>query len=473
MAEPLQFSPYVNSIGFFLPRVMITNPGSQYNPAPPPSAFQAGMAELEKKAKKAAAEWASQPPSHSPQAAPSRSESPREPTSRKQLSDKAPGRSSSGGSCSGSGSGNGDDLVVHHPLRKRSRIEDLSSANKEAGAAILLKRKMSIQDVPSWVLKEVLKWQVQGEDTRVTVREIANLVLVSKEFRILFHPELIHEGIRHAARTRNHKLLRRLITMTPTVNFPAWDRRIGRKTHDITLPPVGAPLHECAGANDPIGVVMLLSAGADPNFCDCRHETALHRAAKTGGPLILVLLLKVGGDCAIRDIHMWTPFDVAIAHNNIPMIYAIWRLCRHLDGAWQPCSKVMMDPTGTSPIHKALNTDCRATLELLLALPHKVDVRDVTGATPLIYALRKEKCGRILHLLMKGKPTPDALLKDRSGKTSLFYTEYRSCKDPVAKMLFEKYYSGLRFNAGLLAARIEYNRRFEHDPSEHSFVFHY
>jgi len=361
----------------------------------------------------------------------------------------------------------GDTSVPGPPARKKSRLGEFDTANKEAGAAgptNILKRRMDIQNVSSAVLLLVFEWQVKGENTAVTVRELARLVLVNKEFRTLFHPELIREGIRHAARTKNHDLLKDLCPKAQTLNFPAWDFAKGStscKARNASLPPIGAPLHEAAGVNDALAVAYLLAAGADPNFLDCRHETALHRAAKSAGSFVLVQLAKAGGNLELRNLHLWTPFDIAIASKNLDVIYSLWRLGQRVDSR--------KDPTGSSPVHKAIDTNCLSTLEMVLKLKPKLNVKDWAGATPLIYAIREKKSPDAVEMIMKFGP--NALVKDRAGKTALFYTQVH--RDVAVRDLFARYYCGPAFNKGLMDAQKKCYRRYETTPREFSFIYHY
>jgi len=358
-----------------------------------------------------------------------------------------------------------DTSVPGPPARKRSRLGELDPENGAAGSANILKHKMDIQKVPSLVLLKVFEWQVKGENTAVTVRELANLVLVNKEFRTLFHPELIREGIRHAARTKNHDLLKDLCPKTQTLNFPAWDFAQGstaRKPRSGSLPPIGAPLHEAVGANDALAVGYLLAAGADPNFFDCRHETALHRAAKSAGSFVLGQLAKAGGKPGFRNLHLWTPFDIAIASKNIGAIYSLWRLGQCVDSP--------EDPTFSSPVHKAIDTDCLSTLELVLSFKPKLNVKDWAGATPLIYAIREGKSPDVVEAIMRHNP--NALIKDRTGKTALFYSEVR--KDEAISNLFARYYCGHEFSKGLMDAKTKWYRRYTTTPREYSVAWcHY
>ncbi|KAG0637555.1 ankyrin repeat-containing domain protein [Tuber brumale] len=361
-----------------------------------------------------------------------------------------------------------DDGSTPYPSgRKKSRIEGVDTANTEAsatGITYFSGRGVSIQDAPSWVLLKVLEWQVKGESTAVIVREIANLVLVSQEFRILFHPELVKEGIRHAARTKNNVLLQHLCPKAQTLNFPVWDPGKGCKFQgacNASLSPLGAPLHESVGTNDATCVAILLNAGADPNFLDCRHETALHRAAKSAGPLVFVLLMKGGANPEIRNLQLWTPFDIAIASRNLAIIYSLWRLGEQVD--------TRRDPTGSSPLHKAIDTDCLSTLQLVLAFGPKLNVKDWSGATPLIYAIRERKSPEAINMIMR--LSPDPLAKDRSGKTAIYYMQVR--KDTVVRDLFARYYCGAAFNKGLRDAQKMCYRRYETTPAEFSFMYHY
>ena len=431
---PYHVNPYINSKGIYNPLVM-----DRRAPSPPPEQASAPQASVF---------HVSAPQASAPQMNHAkRSGPPLGPSGEGHHVKMTPGETS----------------VPGPPARKRSRLGEFDTANKEAGAAGsagILKRRMDIQNVPSQLLLKVFKWQVNGENTAVTVRELASLVLVSKEFRTLFHPELIREGIRHAARTKNRNLLKDLCPKAQTLNFPAWDFT-SCKARNVSLPPVGAPLHEAAGANDALAVGYLLAAGADPNFLDCRHETALHRAAKSAGSFVLVQLAKAGGNLELRNLHLWTPFDIAIASKNLNAIYSLWRLGQHVDSP--------KDPTGSSPVHKAIDTNCLLTLEMVLRLKPKLNVKDWAGATPLIYAIRERKSPGAVEMIMKFAPS--ALVKDRAGKTALFYTQ--AYRDAEVRNLFARYYCGPAFNKGLMAAKKMCYRRYETTPRELSFTYHY
>lgn len=425
----LPYNPYTNSKGLFYPVVMAMRAPSI--PTQQMSAPQAGAPQVNHPRRSKAAHVCPEPPQG--------------PSCEKRHVEMVPGDTSPPGP----------------PVRKKSRLEELDTANKEAGAGgttNTLKHRMDIQNVPSSILLKAFEWQVKGENTAVTVKELSNLVLVSKEFRTLFHPELIREGIRHAARTKNHVVLEDLSQKTPTLNFPACTSCEAR---NASLPPIGAPLHECAGADDAMGVAILLAAGADPNFLDCRHETALHRAAKSASSLVFVQLVKAGGDRGLRNLHLWTPFDVAIANKNLGVIYSLWRLGQRVDDR--------NDPTGSSPIHKAIDTNCLATLQLVLAFGPKLDVKDWSGATPLIYTIREGKSPDAVELIMGG--SPNALVKDRAGKTALFYMLVR--RDVAARDLFARYFCGPAFNKGLRDAQKKWYRRYETTPRQFSFIYHY
>ncbi|CAZ83571.1 unnamed protein product [Tuber melanosporum] len=448
----LPYNPYTNSKGLFNPRVMEVRPQAPSTPVQQVSAPQGGQPQV--KHPQGSAQQAGVTQSNHPRRSKPTHICPEPP--RKLSGEKHHVEMTSG-----------DISMPCLPARKRSRIEELDTANTEASATEIIlvsKRRISIQNVPSWVLMKVLEWQVKGESTAVTVREIANLVLVSKEFRILFHPELVKEGIRHAARTKNIVLLQHLCPKAQTLNFPAWTSGKGCKSQgarNASLSPVGAPLHESVGANDVTCVAFLLKAGADPNFLDCRHETALHRAAKSAGPLILVLLVKAGGNPEIRNLQLWTPFDIAIASRNFAIMYSLWRLGHQVDGR--------RDPTGSSPLHKAIDTDCLPTLQLVLAFEPKLNVKDWSGATPLIYAICQGKSSKVIDAIMR--LNPNALAKDRAGKTALYYMYVRN--DAVIKGLFARYYCGSEFNKGLKDAQKKSYRRYETTPGEFSFIYHY
>lgn len=428
----LPYNPYTNSKGLFYPPVMAMRAPSI--PIQQMSAPQAGAPQANHPRRSNAAHVCPEPPQG--------------PSCEKRHVEMAPG----------------DTSPFGPPVRKKSRLEEFDTANNEAGAAgaagttNTLKHRMDIQNVPSSVLLKAFEWQVKGENTAVTVRELSNLVLVSKEFRTLFHPELIREGIRHAVRTKNHVLLEDLSPKTPTLNFPACTSCEAR---NASLPPIGAPLHESAGADDAMGVAILLTAGADPNFFDCRHETALHRAAKSASSLVFVQLVKAGGNRGLRNLHLWTPFDIAIANKNLGVIYSLWRLGQRVDGR--------NDPTGSSPVHKAIDTDCLATLGLVLAFGPKLDVKDWSGATPLIYTIREGKSPDAIEMIMGC--SPNALVKDRAGKTALFYMLVR--RDVAARDLFARFFCGPAFNEGLRDAQKKWYRRYETTPKEFSFIYHY
>ncbi|PWW74522.1 ankyrin [Tuber magnatum] len=451
------YNPYTNSKGFFNPRVMTVRSEAPSIPGQQVGASQVGVSQV-------GTSQVSAPQVNALQAGVPQTNHPRRSKPIHIL--PGPTRGSSGEKHHVE-MAPGDASVPCLPARKKSRLEELDAANKEAGSpgiTDVFRRRTNIQNVPSWVLMKVLQWQVKGESTAVTVAEIDNLVLVSKEFRIFFYPELVKEGIRHAARTKNHDLLKYLCPKVQTLNFPAWDFGKGRntcKTRNASLPPVGAPLHESTGANDAIGVAFLLAAGAAPNFLDCRHETALHRAAKSAGSVVFGQLMKAGGDSGIRNLHLWNPFDIAIASKNLAVIYSLWRLGQRIDGH--------KDPTGSSPVHKAIDAGCLSTLDLVFSFKPKLNARDWSGATPLIYAIREGKNPDILQMIMKH--SPNALAKDRAGKTALYYAHV--CKNLAAWNLFARYYCGPAFNKGLRDAQKKCYRRYETTPREFSFIYHY
>ena len=118
---------------------------------------------------------------------------------------------------------------------------------------------------------------------------------------------------------------------------------------------------------DPSVLIMLLSAGADPDYINMQGFTALIYAAQYGYKEGVTVLLNAG------------------AHVNIQNIF------------------------GSTALHKAANRGSFAISELLLASGSQTSITDNTGMTPLDYALdnnHHDVCQLLLMNMDSSSPLP-------------------------------------------------------------------
>uniref|UniRef100_K1PQ35 Ankyrin-1 n=1 Tax=Magallana gigas TaxID=29159 RepID=K1PQ35_MAGGI len=260
----------------------------------------------------------------------------------------------------------------------------------------------------------------------------------------LFHN---HEILRALIQVKNNVNLKTSVGFTPLM-FAVFNadpsEKINTKTKnqpiDITVelllthgadinfcdPLVGSPLHIASREWNDHTVELLLDKGADINSCDKDKETILHKASKTGHEGIVQFLLDKGADINSCDTKKETPLHKASeeGHEGIVQLLldkgAVINSCDknektplHKASAWGRESTVQLlldkgadinscDTNKETPLHKASEEGHESTVQLLLDKEADINSCDTNKETPLHKASEKGHESTVQLLLDKG-----------------------------------------------------------------------
>ena len=132
--------------------------------------------------------------------------------------------------------------------------------------------------------------------------------------------------------------------------------------------------------NEQASVLELLARGANPNCCDSRGITPLHRAARWGRNNHISLLLAHGAN--IDTVDSWdgrTPLALAAREGFADSVRILLTEGASVDSA---------DLEGCTPLHHATAFNRVAVIDVLLAHGASPDVPNKAGTTPLHVAAR-------------------------------------------------------------------------------------
>lgn len=179
---------------------------------------------------------------------------------------------------------------------------------------------------------------------------------------------------------------------------------------------------------DATGARELLERGADPEAADEEGTPALILAAVSGDLPLVDALLERGARVDRPAPTGQTALSAAVIRRQV-------EVARRLLERGAPT-----DPPGAplTPLMIACGSGSREQLplvEMLLAAGAKVDARDESGRTPLMYAAGKIRLATVQRLIDAGA---DVRLRDNAGRSVLFYLSgeaEREERDKIAAFL--------------------------------------
>ncbi|CAM9103917.1 unnamed protein product [Ectocarpus sp. 13 AM-2016] len=156
---------------------------------------------------------------------------------------------------------------------------------------------------------------------------------------------------------------------------------------------------------------MLLDAGANPDAVDADGNTPLLTAAKTGAAVLCQILLARGADPRARNNSGSNALLLAVDGDNPAENSACVQVL--LDAGSDPHET---GPDGTVALHVSAEKGRTEVLWSLLQHGAHVDVADVSGLTPLAYAVSNDHADATGFLCDYGA---DLDLADAAGRTAL------------------------------------------------------
>ncbi|XP_065925457.1 uncharacterized protein [Magallana gigas] len=155
----------------------------------------------------------------------------------------------------------------------------------------------------------------------------------------------------------------------------------------------GGPLHIASGERNDHTIELLLDKGADINSCDGNKETPLHEASKWGRENIMQLLLDKGADINSCDRNKGTPLHKASKEGHESTV----KLLLHKGANINSC-----DTNKETPLHKASKKGHESTVQLLLDKGADIHSCDTNKKTPLHKASERGHDSTVQLLLEKG-----------------------------------------------------------------------
>mmetsp|Transcript_43736 Transcript_43736/g.71094 ORF Transcript_43736/g.71094 Transcript_43736/m.71094 type:complete len:1503 (-) Transcript_43736:654-5162(-) len=219
------------------------------------------------------------------------------------------------------------------------------------------------------------------------------------------------------------------------------------------------PLHLCIESANDKAALLLAQAGADPNATTSTGQTPLHLAAKAGLAPLVECLVKHGSNPNLQDDTGRTPLGYGVAHLNEkitsllldaasdprvvdkkcrnslhlrvisykstpPQSFEVEEMLIHkgvdvnaVDCLGRTAMHYYFITTGGQHIEDTTPTDPIESISSLCAIPGiNIDVADIFGKTPLMYAAQRSATVSSLHMIQHGARL-DA--EDSDGNTPL------------------------------------------------------
>ena len=132
-------------------------------------------------------------------------------------------------------------------------------------------------------------------------------------------------------------------------------------------------LHYAVYSGNPVGVQILLTAGAEPNSLDDSLMSPLHYASLKGNVDSAALLLSAGADADARDLEERTPLFLAVSCASSSSAYPLTLFLRTLCS--RGASTELQDVSGESPLHLAVALESALAVKALLGVGADVDSR--------------------------------------------------------------------------------------------------
>lgn len=126
-------------------------------------------------------------------------------------------------------------------------------------------------------------------------------------------------------------------------------------------------------------VRLLISEGADVNYCEQDGRSLLHKALMRHDMGMARMLISQGANANAFDSQMETPLLLALLSDDKPMIDLLARAGANLNAK---------GPHNQTILHDAAVKGNSALVQLLLAKGAEIDERDQDGNTPLMNALQ-------------------------------------------------------------------------------------
>ena len=155
--------------------------------------------------------------------------------------------------------------------------------------------------------------------------------------------------------------------------------RSGRRLLDAA--PSGDLLVYYAQSGDLHGVRAALAAGADINYQDRVHRTALFLAAYNGHKEIVEILLRAGANPNLQDLDGDTALRRAVFSQHKEIVEMLLRAGADIN--YQARSE---DLGGTTALHWAAMNDSKEIVEMLLKYGADYTLQDREGRTPYMLA---------------------------------------------------------------------------------------
>ncbi|MBA3954644.1 ankyrin repeat domain-containing protein [Candidatus Dependentiae bacterium] len=174
-------------------------------------------------------------------------------------------------------------------------------------------------------------------------------------------------------------------------------------------------------------VKLLLSKGANPDICDSKGNTALHKVHTKN---LALLVLEYGANPNAQNSFHQTPLHIYCQakpeENKEELVSLIFNNGAAID---------VQDIHGNTPLHEAIDTDI---ITLLINYGADIDKQNTVGDTPLVKAL-KEDCLEKVILLLELKAS--VFIKNKAGSSALTIAlkRIKSMKDLEAS--FDEFFS--------------------------------
>ncbi len=124
-------------------------------------------------------------------------------------------------------------------------------------------------------------------------------------------------------------------------------------------------------------------------------ENLLHAAASYASPNIFKLLFNLGVDPRLVDHQKNNLLHLAVKHNNSQMVEYL--LQRGFKWMMQ-----QQNAQGSTPLHYAAENLSSDAFEKLIPFADLIDIPDIEGNTPLVYAIKAGCMRNLLNLLKNG-----------------------------------------------------------------------
>ncbi|XP_065924950.1 serine/threonine-protein phosphatase 6 regulatory ankyrin repeat subunit B-like [Magallana gigas] len=162
---------------------------------------------------------------------------------------------------------------------------------------------------------------------------------------------------------------------------------------NFCVPFWGSPLHIASGRGNNHTVELLLDKGADTNSCDTNKETPLHKASECGHDSSVQFLLDKGADINSCDLYKETPLHKASKKGHESTVQLLLDKGADINSC---------DKHKETPLHKASECGHESTVQLLLDKGADINSCDKHKETPLHKASEWERESTVQFLLDKG-----------------------------------------------------------------------